>query len=380
MNKPYCLIVPRYSGIVFRTSAESHATQKGKSRCWRFSLLCLLLLVCLSPCIGHGENALFEESDFQLQLLSCQSESGNVILTLSMENTAETERVFSVISPEVDGAFAWTANLEIGETIPVPAMENKQAEIILQGDQPFNEPENISFFILLDNGISTRAAIRLSDGSIDPAEPASDTPAVFPHPVRQDDISPVLLRDKRPDVAAEPDYVDVRVCLREGDALRLLSTLSSEARDGETVAEFSNLVMALNPDDPFLITCTEEKTDNGTEWSTDKLGLYSDSVYFANMTVTIQGDELSFQLEADEFGTVSTAPWDLFDAGTAIAFLYTSTESDTDPVSAGSTSLSLTMDGPLQFALLPVGELGDIVCLFEYYYPDGTYIVHTMDL
>ena len=85
---------------------------------------------------------------------------------------------------------------------------------------------------------------------------------------------------------------------------------------------------------------------------------------------------MEYEIEAEEFGTASMAPYDLFQAGTALSLMYRLGGTDTEPVSAGSVSASLQVDGPLQFVLLPAREMGELVFFFEYDYPDGTWIVH----
>ena len=87
-------------------------------------MLLLLAWLSLLPCTasGTGDNLLFEESDFLVKLISCRADSGNVCLDLSLENRKMEEVSFGGISPEIDGDFAWIANPEAEEPLPVPRL------------------------------------------------------------------------------------------------------------------------------------------------------------------------------------------------------------------------------------------------------------------
>lgn len=350
--------------------------------------LVLLLLAWLSllPCTasGTGDRLLFEESDFLVKLISCQADSGNVCLDLSLESRKMEEVSFGVISPEIDGDFAWIANPEAEEPLPVLPGEIKHLTFLLEGDRAFDDPEEVSLYFLLDDRITTQAILRLKDHTVEPATETADQPAVSPQIQYEDpDIPPVTFRDQIPKMPEPPEYVSALVFLREEDSLRQLAELPVEIHEsGEATAVFSNQAMALNPEDPFLITCNEITTDTGTVWTTNRIGLFSDAIYFATLSLTIHREPggspgLAYQLEAEEFGTVSIAPLDLFQGGTALSLVYR--VEDGEPVSAGSVSKSLQLDNPLQFALLPARDLGTIVCCFVYDYPDGTSVFHISD-
>ena len=351
------------------------------------SAIILILCLCLLPCAGSGteEDILFTGTGFLVRLVSCQSENGNVRLELSLENSGTAECLFGVVSPCIEGESAWTAEPKGREMIPVPPQGQKQVEIILQGDRDFDEPEEVSFFIHLDDKITSRTVIHPGGAIAEPASEATERQAVSPQIAWEGDphISCKTLRDQCPDISEKPEVTTAMVCLREGDLLRLLATLPAEVSEtGEATAKYSNLALALNPEDPFPITCTETTTDIGTVWTTDRIGLYSDSIYFAVLTLTGRGEpeqlpRMEYRLEAEEFGTVSLAPYDFFQGGTALSLMYRM--ENAEPEFAGSVPAQLTMDGPLRFVLLQASELGDIVYFFRYEYRDGSCISHMPD-
>lgn len=352
----------------------------------KFLMIFLCLLIPATS--ASGDSILLSSDALFSEMVSCGGKKGEAALQVSlMNNTQEAMDVY-LFEPLFNGCPASFGTGQTSLKIGLQPYILTKVDFSICADDPSVIPENVSFRYCFHDNITSRTTISIEDQSCVPAQSYLEEQIIIANvstpnvPLRYE---PILLTDSF-DVADVPllDYAQVLVFLREEESLRLLTILPADVDpNGNASAIFSNYLLALDGESPFLLS-TEERTENGeTIWLNNRISLYGDSIYFAVLTLKVLMSQESVQviqqsLEAAEFGFSVNAPYALFNEGTASCLQYQIEEENETaiPVISNAVTKPITINEQLQLLLMPTEGQGELVYYFEYFFTNGEYLVH----
>lgn len=361
----------------------------------------LLLLLAATVLFFSGAVAsefalLLEEHGLKFSLLSFQRSDGQAVLTLRCENFENTDRTILLFAPSANGQpagflYGWPT-----DEITLCPMGIQEEQVTICTDNPSDWIETIAFRFIDAGAISNEVAIDLSLKTATPATFCwqEKEKILVSSGIEKTEISeaPIHLQDRlTPSQLELLDYGQLRIALmlRTGDKLQLLpfaSVPTEVSADGIVFATYSGNALICNIIPQFPIQMTENHTDKICTYQADDLTLSGPFVFYATLRLTLREDRAEntvclLENALDSFDTgplYANLPLSLFDTIMLSHPMYRIT-SDEDAIQFEEADIyaqTLLLEVPLSFSLISADELGEIVAYFEYFFHDGTDVIH----
>ena len=376
---------------------------------------------------------LLEENGLCITLDGCEVTEGEAVLHLLCSNDAEEARELLLITPQINGEMAGFDHGWGSCELTAEPGENISSEFSMVTDDPEEMPEILSFRFIEDGNVSSICRISLEEKMMETASFAAgkeEPLLVDPEIEVSDEISSqgtVFTDTITPEQVQMLDYGRALICVKQTvedkEYLSHISTVEAAADpEGHVTASFSGLILQLAEDPDFVIPTLENqvhrgvrplevtlfssqsRTAGGTEDQDPSNGLVSasgqSSLNGGAENMALSGEAafyatLSFQLRQNEEGGMTAEdivvssdelggecgniPCALFDTVQTSREIWSVEELSPDSVwleIEGSADGIWNIEGPLRFRLVPAEELGEIVVCFEYFFKDGTDVIH----
>ena len=376
---------------------------------------------------------LLEENGLCITLDGCEVTEGEAVLHLLCSNDAEEARELLLITPQINGEMAGFDHGWGSCELTAEPGENISSEFSMVTDDPEEMPEILSFRFIEDGNVSSICRISLEEKMMEIASFAAgkeEPLLVDPEIEVSDEISSqgtVFTDTITPEQVQMLDYGRALICVKQTaesrEYLSHISTVEAVAdAEGHVTASFSGLALQLAEDPDFVIPTLENqvhrgvrplevtlfsaqsRTVGGTEDQDPSNGLVSasgqSSLNGGAENMALSGEAafyatLSFQLRQNEEGGMTAEdivvssdelggecgniPCALFDTVQTSREIWSVEELSPDSVwleIEGSADGIWNIEGPLRFRLVPAEELGEIVVCFEYFFKDGTDVIH----
>ena len=377
---------------------------------------------------------LLKENGLCITLNDCEVTEGEAVLHLLCSNDAEEERALLLITPQINGKMAGFDHGWGSMDLIMEPGSGHPEEIRMVTDDPEEIPESLSLRIIEEGQVSSMCSVILDEEpACDPASFAAgkeEPLLVDPEIEVSDEISSqgtVFTDTITPEQVQMLDYGRALICVKQTienkEYLSHISTVEAAADpEGHVTASFSGLALQLAEDPDFVIPTLENqvhrgvrplevtlfsaqsRTAGGTEDQDPSNGLVSasgqSSLNGGAENMALSGEAafyatLSFQLRQNEEGGMTAEdivvssdelggecgniPCALFDTVQTSREIWSVEELSPDSVwleIEGSADGIWNIEGPLRFRLIPAEELGEIVVCFEYFFKDGTDVIH----
>lgn len=359
-------------------------------------LMILLLVLLMGSTALAEDGAILNEDNLTITLEAAQVEQGGARLTIRCVNAGDSEQPVNLMTPEVDGVpagFKWGWPTE---HIMAPARGEVVQEVLLELEDESAWPENFSFRVSDGTRISSAAVVSLTDVAVTTAasfaQGAQEPPLYDRMVAHPEDLAAhaVHLTDTiTPEQAAHLDFSQVQVCLRvtTEDVERLIpfAYVSMEVSpEGEATADYSGLALVCDqwPDFPIRVMESPELLMA----SINNVVLSGPFVYFATMSFSVTQEEngnvviaRSYLDGLDEASDGEKVPVSLFDRITMVNPLYEMQPRGNTyyPEYSGAREVDDVLTETITFSLVPAETLGDVVVYFEYFFSDGSDVIHT---
>ena len=354
----------------------------------------ILLWICLLAAFSGAlaEETLFSAEGLTVSLEAAAVDEGEAAVTLTVANARQEARTVWLFAPEINSAPAAFPRGRTTLPVELGAGEQVQVECVILPDDAWLWPQDLSLRAAVDGRLTTPMYVLLADDDLIAWPADFDTEYVVCEAVASPQDLPasdLVLEDRAPTSAAGLDYALAHICIREDGADGAVYTpvvaLPVEVDEaGVARAAFSGLVPVLTTAPDFALPATETCVDGERHWQIDGIALYSEAIYFAEMSVDIawrDGEPAVVEqpVEAEEFGRATPgAPLRLFDELFCSIDCFQAAEEDGQwrQWSVGSRSTRLAIESPVALALTPAHTFGELYCYFEYFYDDQTSQMH----
>ena len=360
----------------------------------------LLLLLAAAALLIAGAAAgepttLLEEHGLTLQLLSVERSEGEALLTLHCVNQEDQTKRLLLFSPEADGQHAGFLYGWPTDEIALAPLETKETLITIRASDPSQWIETVSFRIVDQSDISSKVTIDLLAQTASPASFSwqDQEPALADlTPIRASTpLTPIRYQDALTAGQAE-NLVDVwlRIALRvqDGTSVPLIpfaSTAAHVAPDGSISAEYSGRAIVCSDAPQFPLRMIEEHSDGAYIYQTGDLTLAGPFIFYASMQMTMCENPadntvqlLSCALDSFDTGPLQGAvPLALFDQLHLVHTVYRVIPGNSLELSDENIWAEILLpEETLTFSVIPAEDLGKVVAYFEYYFNDGTSVIH----
>ena len=355
---------------------------------------------------------LLEENGLCIILNDCEVTEGEAVLHLLCSNDAEEERELLLITPHINGEMAGFDHGWGSCELTAEPGENISSEFSMVTDDPEEMPESLSFRFIEDGMVSSICRISLEkEKTVETASFAAgrEEPLLVDPQIETPEVglsSGIVYTDTLKLEQAELlDYGHALVCVKLSSGgqeyLSHISTVEAVVdAEGNVKADFSGLALQMADDPDFVIPTAENQVRRGVRplevtlasaqnrmaGGTENMALSGEAAFYAS---------LSFQLRQNEEGGVNAEdivvasnelggecgniPCALFDTVQTSREIWSVEQLSPDSVwlvIEGSADGIWNIEGPLRFRLVPAEELGEIVVCFEYFFKDGTDVIH----
>lgn len=351
----------------------------------------VLLLTGTAAC---EELSLLEDEGLSLVLLAWERTEGQVLLTLRFVNRHDCPRSITLFAPTANGLpasflYGWPS-----EEIALSPLKTRDVVTTLYADNPAEWIDCVSFRLIEAGTISSQATIDFQNGAVSAATYGwqSQEEQLLLSVTSQELGSSILLKDALS--AAEVsnlDYGQLCVCLRitrDQETLLVPFTFinATVTPDGQVSAEYSGNAVVCSAAPSFPLQVEETPAGDSCLYTVRDLTLSGPFVFYSTLELQIQEDRttqtvhlLSCSLSSYDTGPLNTPlPLALFDtlALAHPAYRHQRIRGALQVQEADVLSCTQALDTPLSFTLVPANTLGEIVAYFEYFFLDGSDVVH----
>lgn len=347
----------------------------------------LLLSAMLCRPVRAENGILLEEPNLQVEVISAEITPEGATVLLACRNRSEEEASLLFLTPKADGLDTIFSSGWPSEEISLPAGGEETAELVFLPPEGQDTLSEISLRLSFQGRLS-------SEGKMNFRESSGWAPASFSEPQEQlvrsevenppeTDADPVIITDRITEEQAEIlDYGQAWICIRRDETLVPFCSIRMRVdRDGSAEAGYSGLAMAFAGDQVFPLESREESGETGTVITTREISLTGESVFYATLILTVSMDEEGvFRVTKQELfsselgGKYDQAPLGLMDTAEPLLRVLEKTDAPLDTLDIQSVFLSLSE--PLTVRLFPASELGEIWIYCEYFFQDGTDVIH----
>lgn len=379
------------------------------------SFLFIILAAFLLACTAAAETML-DEDGLRFSLTDLETYPGGAGLTVVCSNIAEEDREVLLLTPEINGQ---PAGFEYGwgsYAISIPAAAQIEVSLPMEADDPAEVPETLSMRFAANGRISSACALAVGNElsvtaasfALGEAEPQL-VDREIEAPRDYESYACVLTDTLSIEETQLLDYGRALICLRgendEGELLTHICTCEVVVDgEGNARADYSGLALILPGDDMFLVSTQESaggmglsgdmkplraSLDLGDESrgrQTAAVALSGDAAFFASLTFQVNLDETGdfsagdvIVSSAEIGGDCTVVPCALFNTAQTSQEIWRAETVGSDEIhllSAGAAFAQCRVDGPLRFKLVPASELGSLAVCFEYFFTDGSDVIH----
>ncbi len=348
----------------------------------------LFIFALLRPCAGRAEQLLWaQEPVTEVSLSGLELAEEGAQVRLHCRNLSDSQKEILFLIPKIDGVDTVFFSNWASEEWVLPPQAGTDGVLQLRGVRENTVPDTLSFRIACDGKLS--APIVLSYGSDDGAvqilyEDAE--PSVFQPSILTDwesEPESLLIEDRiSPEEAALLDYGQAWVCLNTPDGLAPFCRIPLQVTDqGEATALFEGIAYVTQEAPGFPLTGRQEDTPDGPAFRTDPITLTGESVYYATLQLVItkasDGSRLlsDLLLTSDELGgAYHQAPLAIADQAELMLRIM---ENSPEPRNTADIRTELiSLEHPLSLTACDAFSLGDLSIYCEYFFRDGSDIVH----
>ena len=356
-------------------------------------IMILLALLLVAGASAEG-TVLLHEENLTITLEGVHTEQGGASLTLRCINGTDRDKLVYLVMPGVNGApagFRWGWPTQC---ITLPAGGDVTTEIRLEPDDPGEWPETFSFRVVDENRVTSAAMISLTDGTVTEAASfakGAEEPQLLltdvAHPEEMAAHAVVLTDRITPEQEACLDFGQAQICLRrqteEGELLVHFTTVEAVVSpEGDVTADYSGLALVRTEQPDFPMHVAERA--HGAPALVGNLTLAGTYVFFTSLEFSLRIDGNTAVLcdsvlsGLDEVKTAQGVPLAMFETLYASHSVFGMAEEDGvyALTFGGVHDMEAPLTAPLSFSLVPVETLGEIVVYFEYFFEDGTDVIH----
>lgn len=361
-------------------------------------IIAFLLALLFTTAASAEEPVLLDDPYLSVELVDLHAEPGCAHLTLRCISTDDHPTTVTLLMPEVNGAPAgFRYGWPLEEIILAPS-ESQQVQITLETDMPDEIPQTLSFRFSRRGVISSPFCLQLDPQRI--LAPASFTLGAEEPPLCRKAVTApedlaayaILLQDALPtDKLPLLDYGRAQICLQMtvGDEEVLIpftSILAEIDASGQVRAAYSGLALVCEDAPGFPLRTAESSAKLPLICSADGMSLSGTYVFYAALTFSLSPDPVTGGAEItgasvdclDIPGMNEHTPLAMFDLLDVSHPMYTLHAENGRQVLriCGNHAMQKDLTEPLAFALVPVSTLGDIAIYFEFFFTDGTDVIH----
>ena len=356
-----------------------------------FILAGVALWVCLAvlchPALAETPKTLLDEPDLLITLQTAEMTEEGVRAVFSCLNRTERKEPLLFLIPKGDGVDTVFGNGWPSEEIQLPPGAEEETELLFLFPEGQDTAASFSIRFSFRKQLSSEAVFC-------PGETPDCVPGSYSLPetqIVQETVraktdkrpAPILLQDQiTQEQAALLDYGQAWVCLQQGDLLlpfcRILLKVDAS---GHAEGWYSGLAVAFDGEPVQPLEVQETSGDGPTVAESKEISLTGESVFYATLKLTLEEDaENGFRVTRQELfsselgGTYDQAPLGVADTAEALLRVLEKSEAPVEVTDTRSQFLSLAE--PLALTIFPACEMGEILVYCEYFFMDGTDIVH----
>lgn len=362
----------------------------------RLFLLLAAAVLLLSGAAAGESMPLLEEHGLKISLLSVERSEGQAVLTLHCENLEVWNRTLLLFAPTANGQLAGFLYGWPTDEIILAPLEAREVQITLQTDDPSEWIETAALRFIDAGEITGEATLNLLEQTATAATFSwQDQEAVLANlnlSGAANAEAPIRLQDTlTPDQLKILDYGQLRIALQvhNGDEVQLIPFATAAAEvsaDGSVSAAYSGNAIVCSAAPLFPLKMTETHTDAACTYQVSDITLSGPFIFYSTLQLSIREDwaENTVQLlesALDSFDTgplYGNLPLPLFDTVMLSHPVYgvSPAEGAIRTAEVDVRAQTLLLDAPLSFAIVPANELGEVVAYFEYFFHDGTDVIH----
>ena len=316
---------------------------------------------------------------------ACRTEKG-IRLSLQYRNRMETEQNLLILIPKTDGMDTVFDSGWPSEEIVLPPGKDVSAELTILLAEGQDSFQSVSFRFAFGNHLSSETVIfPETPGKNIPASLSAKEPQIVNQEVQADFSerpAPLVITDQvEKTKRALLDYGQAWVCLGADGTLIPFCAIPLRVDDaGRAEGRYSGLAVCLENRKEQPLEVREEWEDERLRIQTSEISMTGESVFFATLKLDIQETEEGFRLSrqtinsAELGGKYDQAPMGLLDTAEPLLKVMENNEAPVETIDV--QTMQQPLDQPLTVHLYPAEEMGEIWIYCEYFFFDGTDIVH----